>query len=71
MGIVEGMNGLRDMMPELDKRFRYAVEIRVKFRLTYFIIQLVSRYIGQYWMDWACREPYVDCGECRRVLNPG
>ena len=26
MGIVEGMNGLRDIMPELDKRFRYAVE---------------------------------------------
>jgi hypothetical protein len=23
MGIVEGMNGLRDIIPELDKRFRY------------------------------------------------
>ena len=23
----EGMNGLRDIMPELDKRFRYAVEV--------------------------------------------
>jgi uncharacterized protein YecE (DUF72 family) len=28
MGIVEGMNGLRDIIPELDKRFRYAVEVR-------------------------------------------
>ena len=27
MGIVEGMNGLRDIIPELDKRFRYAVEV--------------------------------------------
>ena len=24
MGIVEGMHGLRDIIPELDKRFRYA-----------------------------------------------
>ncbi|HEY7572467.1 MAG TPA: hypothetical protein VH796_13965 [Nitrososphaeraceae archaeon] len=29
MGIVEGMNGLRDIIAELDKRFRYAVEVRV------------------------------------------
>jgi uncharacterized protein YecE (DUF72 family) len=28
MGIVEGMNGLRDILPELDKRFRYTVEVR-------------------------------------------
>ena len=28
MGIVEGMNGLRDIIPELDKRFRCAVEVR-------------------------------------------
>ena len=28
MKIVEGMNGLRDIIPELDKRFRYAVEVR-------------------------------------------
>jgi uncharacterized protein YecE (DUF72 family) len=28
MGIVEGMNSLRDIIPELDKRFRYAVEVR-------------------------------------------
>ena len=28
MGIVEGVNGLRDIIPELDKRFRYAVEVR-------------------------------------------
>ncbi len=28
IGIVEGMNGLRDIIPELDKRFRYAVEVR-------------------------------------------
>ena len=28
MGIIEGMNGLRDIIPELDKRFRYAVEDR-------------------------------------------
>jgi uncharacterized protein YecE (DUF72 family) len=28
MGIVEGMNGLRDIIPELDKRFRYAIEVR-------------------------------------------
>ena len=28
MGIVEGMNGLRDIIPDLDKRFRYAVEVR-------------------------------------------
>ena len=28
MGIVEGMNGLRNIIPELDKRFRYAVEVR-------------------------------------------
>jgi len=28
MSIVEGMNGLRDIIPELDKRFRYAVEVR-------------------------------------------
>ena len=28
MGIVEGMHGLRDIIPELDKRFRYAVEVR-------------------------------------------
>jgi uncharacterized protein YecE (DUF72 family) len=28
MGIVEGMNGLRDILPELYKRFRYAVEVR-------------------------------------------
>ena len=28
MGIVEGMNDLRDIIPELDKRFRYAVEVR-------------------------------------------
>jgi uncharacterized protein YecE (DUF72 family) len=27
MGIVEGMNGLRDIIPELDKRFRYAIEV--------------------------------------------
>jgi uncharacterized protein YecE (DUF72 family) len=27
MGIVEGMNGLRDIIPELDKRIRYAVEV--------------------------------------------
>ena len=27
MGIVEGMNDLRDIIPELDKIFRYAVEI--------------------------------------------
>ena len=27
MGIVEGMNRLRDIIPELDKRFRYAVEV--------------------------------------------
>ncbi|MGC2427229.1 MAG: DUF72 domain-containing protein [Nitrososphaeraceae archaeon] len=28
MGIVEGMNGLRDIISELDNRFRYAVEVR-------------------------------------------
>jgi uncharacterized protein YecE (DUF72 family) len=28
MGIVEGLNGLRDIIPELDKRFRYEVEVR-------------------------------------------
>ncbi|MFZ0328291.1 MAG: DUF72 domain-containing protein, partial [Nitrososphaeraceae archaeon] len=28
MGIIEGMNRLRDIIPELDKRFRYAVEVR-------------------------------------------
>ena len=28
MGRVKGMNGLRDIIPELDKRFRYAVEVR-------------------------------------------
>jgi uncharacterized protein YecE (DUF72 family) len=28
MQIVEGMNRLRDIIPELDKRFRYAVEVR-------------------------------------------
>ena len=28
MGIVEGMNGLGDIISELDKRFRYAVEVR-------------------------------------------
>jgi uncharacterized protein YecE (DUF72 family) len=28
IGVVEGMNGLRDIIPELDKRFRYAVEVR-------------------------------------------
>src|SRR6478609_11665287 len=28
MGIAEGMNSLRDILPELDKRFRYAVEVR-------------------------------------------
>ena len=28
MGIVEGMQGLRDIIPELDTRFRYAVEVR-------------------------------------------
>jgi uncharacterized protein YecE (DUF72 family) len=27
MGIVEGMNGLTNSIPELDKRFRYAVEV--------------------------------------------
>jgi len=27
MGIVEGMNGLRDIIPDLDKRFRYTVEV--------------------------------------------
>jgi uncharacterized protein YecE (DUF72 family) len=27
-GIVKGMNGLRDIIPEFDKRFRYAVEVR-------------------------------------------
>jgi uncharacterized protein YecE (DUF72 family) len=27
MGIVEDMNRLRDSIPELDKRFRYAVEV--------------------------------------------
>jgi hypothetical protein len=27
MGIVEGMHGLWDIIPELDKRFRYAVEV--------------------------------------------
>jgi hypothetical protein len=25
---IEGMNGLRDIIPELDKRFRSAVEVR-------------------------------------------
>ena len=25
---VEGMQGLRDIIPELDTRFRYAVEVR-------------------------------------------
>jgi uncharacterized protein YecE (DUF72 family) len=28
MGIVEGMNGLTNIIPELDKKFRYAVEVR-------------------------------------------
>lgn len=28
MGIVEDMNGLRDIIPKLDKRFRYAIEVR-------------------------------------------
>jgi uncharacterized protein YecE (DUF72 family) len=28
MGIVEGMNGLTDIISELDKIFRYAVEVR-------------------------------------------
>ena len=28
MGIVEGVKSLRDIIPELDKRFRYAVEVR-------------------------------------------
>jgi uncharacterized protein YecE (DUF72 family) len=28
MGIVVGMNGLGDIIPELDKRFGYAVEVR-------------------------------------------
>ena len=28
MGMVEGMNHLREVIPELDKRFRYAVEVR-------------------------------------------
>jgi uncharacterized protein YecE (DUF72 family) len=27
MGIVEGMNGLREIIPELDKRFSYAGEV--------------------------------------------
>ena len=27
MGIVEGMNSLTNIIPELDKRFRYAVEV--------------------------------------------
>ncbi|MGC2598707.1 MAG: DUF72 domain-containing protein [Nitrososphaeraceae archaeon] len=28
MGTVEGVNGLGDIIPELDKRFRYAAEVR-------------------------------------------
>ncbi|MGC2596900.1 MAG: DUF72 domain-containing protein [Nitrososphaeraceae archaeon] len=28
MGRVEGMNRLRDIIPELDKSFRYVVEVR-------------------------------------------
>ncbi len=32
MGMVEGMNGLRDIIPELDKIFRYAVEIVRSFK---------------------------------------
>ena len=28
MGVVEGMNRLRDIIHELDKRFRYAIEVR-------------------------------------------
>jgi hypothetical protein len=28
MGIVKGMNGLTNIIPELDKKFRYAVEVR-------------------------------------------
>jgi uncharacterized protein YecE (DUF72 family) len=28
MGIVKGMNRLRDIISELDKRFRYAGEVR-------------------------------------------
>ena len=28
MGIIEGMNCLRDIIPKLDMRFRYAAEVR-------------------------------------------
>ena len=28
IGVVEGMNGLRDIIPELDKRFRYLMQTR-------------------------------------------
>ena len=28
MGLAEGIEGLREMVPELDKSFRYAVEVR-------------------------------------------
>ena len=28
LGITEGLEGLREIVPELDKRFRYAVEVR-------------------------------------------
>ena len=37
MGIVEGMHGLRDIIPELDKRFRYAVEVEQNFLYIRFI----------------------------------
>jgi uncharacterized protein YecE (DUF72 family) len=41
MGIVEGMNGLRDIIPELDKRFRYtgssSLEEKKPITLTLFI----------------------------------
>jgi|GEM_PF-1461127 uncharacterized protein YecE (DUF72 family) len=41
MGIVEGMNSLRDIIPELDKRFRYigssSLEEKKPITLTLFI----------------------------------
>jgi hypothetical protein len=42
MGTVEGVNGLGDIIPELDKRFRYAAE---GFRIWHIVFLQITIYV--------------------------
>ena len=55
MGIVEGMNRLRNIIPELDKSFRYVVEVKTahSFRIGH-IVFFANNNMCMVWIQ-SCR----------------